>query len=57
MMERAFSLFAPFYRSAAQAPTSTPAEGSAEQVRELERLREELAALKRELAALQGRKG
>lgn len=58
MMERAFSLFAPFYRgAAAPAPTGAPPEGSAEELRELERLRGELAALKRELEALQGRKG
>lgn len=57
MMERAFSLFAPFYRGAAPAPTGAPAESSAEESRELERLRTELAAVKRELEALQGRKG
>lgn len=57
MMERAFGLFAPFYRGAAQPPTGAPASGSAEELRELERLRGELAALKRELEALQGRKG
>ncbi|MFN6999114.1 MAG: polyhydroxyalkanoate synthesis repressor PhaR [Elioraea tepidiphila] len=56
MMERAFSLFAPFYRGAGQAPAETQAGGSAEELRELERLRGELAALKRELEALQGRK-
>jgi polyhydroxyalkanoate synthesis repressor PhaR len=68
MMERAFSLFAPFYRSAGQtpagsppdaptgSPTGSPTGGSADELRELERLRGELAALKRELEALQGRK-
>jgi polyhydroxyalkanoate synthesis repressor PhaR len=56
MMERAFSLFAPFYRGAAEPPAAPPAGGPAEELRELERLRGELAALKRELEALQGRK-
>lgn len=56
MMERAFSLFAPFYRSAGGGSESSAAPASAEEMRELERLRGELAALKRELEALQGRK-
>lgn len=72
MMERAFSLFAPFYRGAGQPPaadaqgvpagaptgasTGASPGGSADELRELERLRSELAALKRELEALQGRK-
>jgi polyhydroxyalkanoate synthesis repressor PhaR len=58
MMERAFSLFAPFYRSAGSGgseSSAAPAAG-AEEMRELERLRSELAALKRELEARQGRK-
>jgi polyhydroxyalkanoate synthesis repressor PhaR len=58
MMERAFSLFAPFYRGAASGGPepggATPAP-AAEELRELERLRRELAALKRELEALRGR--
>lgn len=60
MMERAFSLFAPFYRGGGAEPTApagptTPAAG-AEELRELERLRAELAALKRELEQARGRK-
>ena len=69
MMERAFSLFAPFYRGGGLPPTGAPQGtpshsptgaaqgGSADELRELERLRGELAVLKRELEALQGRKG
>lgn len=60
MMERAFSLFAPFYRAGAgPAPdASTPAApaGAAEELRELERLRAELVALKRELERARGGK-
>lgn len=57
MMERAFSLFAPFYRGAGEPVEGKPQGGTADELRELERLRGELAALKRELEALQGRKG
>ena len=57
MMERAFSLFAPFYRSAGQPAAAAPSTGSSDELRELERLRGELAALKRELEALKGRTG
>ncbi|WP_439578602.1 polyhydroxyalkanoate synthesis repressor PhaR [Elioraea sp.] len=58
MMERAFSLFTPFYRGAGAPPgggTSTPGEPDTD-LRELERLKAELTALKSELAALRGRK-
>jgi polyhydroxyalkanoate synthesis repressor PhaR len=58
MMERAFSLFAPFYRGgAAGGSAAAPVAEPAEELGELERLRAELAALKRELDALRGRKG
>ena len=59
MMERAFSLFAPFYRGGAGGPAQGPApEGTAtpQEMAELERLKAELIALKRELANLRGRK-
>lgn len=59
MMERAFSLFTPFYRGGgAGLPPGAPPEGTpgAQEMAELERLRAELVALKRELANLQARK-
>lgn len=61
MMERAFSLFAPFYRGGGSGPPQGPTpegEGAAapQETAELERLKAELIALKRELANLRGRK-
>ncbi|MFQ3622196.1 MAG: polyhydroxyalkanoate synthesis repressor PhaR [Acetobacteraceae bacterium] len=52
MMERAFSLFAPFYRAAGSQPSGSDQGHADGETGELESLRGEVARLRRELAAL-----